>query len=213
MNTMFPSYKGKKCGSFGHMNIISFNGNKIITTSGGGMLFTKTKEEREHTFKIATQAREAARHYQHEEIGYNYRMSNICAGIGRGQFEVLDTRIAQKREIYNIYKEELKDVPVKMMEELDETFCTHWLSTLVVESDKVSTTDIIVALEKENIESRPVWKPMHLQPVYKNCEFFSHLEEGSYSEYLFTQGICLPSDTKMTKEEQLKVIDVIKSCF
>lgn len=207
------SYKGKKCGSFGHMNIISFNGNKIITTSGGGMIFSKTKEERAHMFKIATQARENAEHYQHEEIGYNYRLSNICAGIGRGQLEVLDSRVEKKREIYNYYKEAFKDIPVTMMEELPDSICTHWLSTLTIDIENVKPIDLILALRENNIESRPVWKPMHLQPVFKNNKFFSHLEAGSVSEELFVKGICLPSDTKMNEEQINRIVAIIKGCF
>ena len=207
------SYQGKKCGSFGDMSILSFNGNKIITTSGGGMLFTKTPQQRQHAFKIATQAREAARHYQHEEVGYNYRMSNICAGIGRGQFEILDERVQQKRDIYNRYKKGFENLPIKMMEELPNSFCTHWLSTMTIETDTVTCEDIFKALDDANIEARPVWKPMHLQPVFEDYKFFSSLEEGSVSEYLFNKGICLPSDTKMTIEEQERVIEVIRNCF
>ena len=126
--------------------------------------------------------------------------------------EILDERVSKKREIYEIYKEGFKDIPVKMMEELPETICTHWLSTMTIEND-VHPMDIINALSAENIESRPVWKPMHLQPIYKNCKFFTHLDNGSYSEFLFNKGICLPSDSKMTEEQQRKVIDTIKSCF
>ena len=207
------TYHGKKCGSFGDMSILSFNGNKIITTSGGGMLFTKTHEQRQHAFKIATQARENDRHYQHEEIGYNYRLSNVCAGIGRGQLECLDERIEQKRAIFNRYKESFVNLPIKMMEELLNSYSTHWLSTMTLETDDVTTNNIMQALDAANIESRPVWKPMHLQPVYADCKFFSSLEEGSMSEYLFTKGICLPSDTKMTIEEQDRVIETIKKCF
>ena len=207
-------YKEKYCGNFGDISVISFNGNKIITTSGGGMMFTKTEEERNLAFKWATQSREPARHYEHKEIGYNYRMSNICAGIGRGQLKVLNDRISKKREIYNKYKEAFKDLPITMMNDLAHTEPTHWLSCFVInkESD-VTPIQIIGALEKENIESRPVWKPMHLQPIFENNKFFSHLDFGSYSEYLFNEGICLPSDTKMDKEELKEVIKVIKGCF
>lgn len=204
-------YKGKYCGSFGDISVISFNGNKIITTSGGGMMFTKTEEERNHAFKWATQSREPARHYEHKEVGYNYRMSNISAGIGRGQLKVLNDRVNKKREIYQFYKEAFKDLPIKMLEELDNTIPTHWLSCMVLDKDcSIKPEEIIIALEKENIESRPVWKPMHMQPIFKDNKFFSQLDEGSYSEYLFNDGICLPSDTKMTNEMQNSVIDIIK---
>ncbi|MGX8832911.1 DegT/DnrJ/EryC1/StrS family aminotransferase [Amedibacillus sp. YH-ame6] len=208
------SYKGKPCGSFGEMSIISFNGNKIITTSGGGMMFTKTQAERNLAFKWATQSRENERHYEHKEIGYNYRMSNVCAGIGRGQLKVLNERVKKKNQIYDIYKQELAMLPLKMMEELPDTTPTHWLSCFTINDDiNVSPDDIITALESENIESRPVWKPMHLQPIFKKCKFFSHLENGSVSENLFVKGICLPSDTKMTLEQQNKIINIIKGLF
>lgn len=207
-------YRGKYCGSFGDISVISFNGNKIITTSGGGMMFTKTEEERKLAFKWATQSREPARHYEHKEIGYNYRMSNICAGIGRGQLKVLNDRINKKRKIYEIYKEAFKELPITMMNDLEDTEPTHWLSCFVInkESD-VTPIQIIEALEKENIESRPVWKPMHLQPIFENNKFFSHLDSGSYTEYLFNEGICLPSDTKMTEEEQNIIIEIIVNTF
>lgn len=208
------TYKGRHCGVFGHFGVISFNGNKIITTSGGGMIFSRTEEERQLMFKWATQSREPARHYEHKEIGYNYRLSNICAGIGRGQLEVLDKRIEKKKSIYEIYKSQFKGLPIEMMNELNETKPTHWLSCLTInDNSNVTPTEIIVALEKENIESRPVWKPMHLQPIFKDFQFFSHTNVGSISEDLFNKGICLPSDTKMTLEQQEKIINIIKGCF
>lgn len=207
-------YKGKYCGSFGDISVISFNGNKIITTSGGGMMFTKTKEERDLAFKWATQSREPAKHYEHKEIGYNYRMSNVCAGIGRGQLKVLDERIKKKKEIYKYYKESFKNLPIKMMIELDQTEPTHWLSCLVIDKESnVTPNQIIDVLEKENIESRPVWKPMHMQPIFKEYKFFSDLDKGSFSEYLFNEGICLPSDTKMEIKSQKEVIDVVSNFF
>ena len=209
------TYKGQYCGNFGHFGVLSFNGNKIITTSGGGMLLMQNQEEKQQTFKWATQSRENARHYEHKEIGYNYRMSNICAGIGRGQLEVLQERINKKRTIYNYYKEQLKDLPITMMDELPDTEPTHWLSCMTLNIGNVGITpiDVLVALEKENIESRPIWKPMHLQPIFRDCKFFSDLDNGSYSEQIFNSGICLPSDTKMTKEQQDRIIKIIKGCF
>lgn len=207
-------YKGRKCGTFGHYSILSFNGNKIITTSGGGMIFTQSEEERALMFKWATQSREPARHYEHKEIGYNYRMSNICAGIGRGQMQVLDERIQKKKEIYNIYKETMKDLPVSMMMELDDSEPTHWLSCMLIdEHSKVTPLDILIALEKENIEARPIWKPMNLQPIFENCIYFSHSDEKNWSEYFFKYGVCLPSDTKMTLEQQTYIVDIIRGCF
>lgn len=207
-------YHGKKCGTFGHFSIMSFNGNKIITTSGGGMLFTQTAEEKALMFKWATQSREPARHYEHKDVGYNYRVSNVCAGIGRGQLEVLPERVKKKQEIYEIYKRELNDVPVSLMCELENSEPTHWLSCMLInDTSNVEPESILVALEKENIEARPVWKPMHMQPIFENCIFFPHENNMCYSEYFFKKGICLPSDSKMTLEQQMEVINIIKGCF
>ena len=208
------TYKGKQTGTFGKYGIYSFNGNKIITTSGGGMLVSNDEERVAKVRFWATQAREKARHYEHKEIGYNYRMSNILAGIGRGQLKVLDERIGQKTNIYNNYKEGFKDIPDIEMQPIPEnTKPNHWLSVITLkENSKVKPLDIMEALEKENIESRPVWKPMHMQPVFKDYDFIK-VEEESVSEDLFERGVCLPSDTKMTKEEQNKVIEIIKSLW
>lgn len=208
------TYKGKQTGTFGKYGIYSFNGNKIITTSGGGMLVSNDEERIAKVRFWATQAREKARHYEHKEIGYNYRMSNILAGIGRGQLKVLDERIGQKTNIYNNYKEGFKDIPDIVMQPIPEnTKPNHWLSVITLnKNSKVKPLDIMEALEKENIESRPVWKPMHMQPVFKDYDFIK-VEEESVSEDLFERGVCLPSDTKMTKEEQNKVIEIIKNLW
>lgn len=208
------TYKGKQTGTFGKYGIYSFNGNKIITTSGGGMLVSNDEERVAKVRFWATQAREKARHYEHKEIGYNYRMSNILAGIGRGQLKVLDERIGQKTNIYNNYKEGFKDIPDIEIQPIPEnTKPNHWLSVITLkENSKVKPLDIMEALEKENIESRPVWKPMHMQPVFKDYDFIK-VEEESVSEDLFERGVCLPSDTKMTKEEQNKVIEIIKNLW
>ena len=208
------TYKGKQTGTFGKYGIYSFNGNKIITTSGGGMLVSNDEERVAKVRFWATQAREKARHYEHKEIGYNYRMSNILAGIGRGQLKVLDERIGQKTNIYNNYKEGFKDISDIEMQPIPEnTKPNHWLSVITLnKNSKVKPLDIMEALEKENIESRPVWKPMHMQPVFKDYDFIK-VEEESVSEDLFEKGVCLPSDTKMTKEEQNKVIEIIKSLW
>ena len=208
------TYKGKQTGTFGKYGIYSFNGNKIITTSGGGMLVSDDEERIAKVRFWSTQAREKARYYQHNEIGYNYRMSNIVAGIGRGQLKVLDARIAKKTEIYNTYKEAFKDIPYIEMQPVPEnTKPNHWLSVITIKEDsKVTPLQIIEALEKENIESRPVWKPMHLQPVFEKCDYIQ-VAEKSVSEDLFTRGVCLPSDTKMTKKEQEKVIKIIKGLY
>lgn len=209
------TYKGKKVGTFGKYNIISFNGNKIITTSCGGMLLTNNEEDAKHALKWATQSREPARHYEHKEIGYNYRMSNVCAAIGCGQFGNLDQKIEMKRNIFNKYVEEFKNIKeIEMIKEPEELKSTHWLSIMRLHNSKVTSLDIIVALENDNIESRPIWKPMHLQPVFSSKDFFNHNNEGmSVSEDLFNNGVCLPSDTNMNEEEQMRVINIIKSLF
>lgn len=208
------TYKGKETGTFGKFGIYSFNGNKIITTSGGGMLVSDDKERIDKVKFWITQAREKARYYQHKEIGYNYRMSNIVAGIGRGQLKVLDKRIAQKTAIYNKYKKafsEIKDIKMQPVPENSKP--NHWLSVLVLnKNSKVKPLDIILALENDNIESRPVWKPMHMQPVFEKYDFIKVSDEA-VSEELFNRGVCLPSDTKMTEEEQDKIIDIIKKLF
>ena len=208
------AYKGKQTGTFGKYGIYSFNGNKIITTSGGGMLVSDDEERIEKVRFWVTQSREKVRHYEHKEIGYNYRMSNIVAGIGRGQLKVLDKRIEQKTNIYYTYKEGFKDIDdIKMQSIPEDSKPNHWLSVITLnKNSKVKPLDIMEALEKENIESRPVWKPMHMQPVFKNYDFIK-IEEKPISEDLFERGVCLPSDTKMTKEEQKKVIDIINNLW
>ena len=210
------TYKEKQTGTFGKYGIYSFNGNKIITTSGGGMLVSDDEERIQKVRFWATQAREKARHYEHKEIGYNYRMSNICAGIGRGQQKVIKKRIKQKTEIFNRYKEAFKDIPeIRMQPVPENTVPNHWLSAFVVdENSKVKPKDIMDALDAENIESRPVWKPMNLQPVFQNCDFIKVCDgDKSIGQKLFENGICLPSDTKMTEEEQKRVIKIIKNLW
>ena len=205
----------KQTGTFGEFGIYSFNGNKIITTSGGGMLVSNNAEKIKKVRFWSTQSREPERHYEHKEIGYNYRMSNICAGIGRGQLKVLDKRIEKKTKIYETYQKLFKDIPeIKMQPYLEKSKPNHWLSAILLdENSKIKPLDIIVALEKENIESRPIWKPMHLQPVFENCDFITTAKQGSNSQDIFERGVCLPSDTKMTEEEQEKVIKIIKNLF
>ena len=211
------TYKGKNSGTFGEYGIYSFNGNKIITTSGGGMLVSNNEEGIAKVRFWSTQARDKARHYEHTELGYNYRMSNIVAGIGRGQLRVLEDRIAKKKEIFETYKEAFKNIEdIEMMPVCEYGEPNYWLTTITLnENSKVKPLDIILALEKENIESRPIWKPMHIQPYYKEYDFYSHNdeEEISVSEDIFNRGVCLPSDTKMTKEEQERVIKIIKALF
>ena len=208
------TYNGKQTGTFGKYGVYSFNGNKIITTSGGGMLVSDDDEKIAKVRFWSTQSREKARHYEHKEIGYNYRMSNIVAGIGRVQIKVLDDSIEQKTNIYNTYKEGFKDIEEIVMQPIPEnTRPNHWLSVITLkENSKVKPLDIMEVLDKENIESRPVWKPMHMQPIFKEYDFIKVIDKP-VSEDLFERGVCLPSDTKMTKEEQERVINVIKNLF
>ncbi|TLS35776.1 aminotransferase class I/II-fold pyridoxal phosphate-dependent enzyme [Pseudalkalibacillus caeni] len=210
------SYREKPSGTFGKFGIYSFNGNKIITTSGGGMLVSNDVEALKRARFLATQARDPAPHYQHSTIGYNYRLSNLLAGVGRGQLEVLEERVAAKRTIFQKYKQELAFLPgVKFMPELENTKSNRWLTTLTIDQTaaNVRVSAIIQDMEKENIEARPVWKPLHLQPVFRQCPYYSHSEKISVSEELFSSGICLPSGTNMSTEEQMRVIDCLKKAI
>ena len=207
------TYKCQKCGTFGDYGILSFNGNKIITTSGGGALVCKLEEDKQKAIFIATQARDDAPHYQHSEIGYNYRMSNILAGIGRGQMEVLDKHIALRRGMSQFYKELFKDVDgITVFEEPSkEYFSNHWLSCIIIEKSITGFTreELRLQLEKNNIESRPLWKPMHLQPVFKECDYYG----GNISETLFNKGLCLPSGSNLEKEDRIRIEEVIRGFF
>lgn len=202
-------YKEKHTGTFGDYGIFSFNGNKIITTSGGGMLVSDNEERISKVKFWATQARDKARHYQHSELGFNYRMSNIVAGIGRGQLKVLEQRIAKKRYIFDFYKRELgllDGVKFMPINEWNEPTC--WLSCIML-GGKVKSIDIMEALEKENIESRPIWKPMHLQPFFAQYDYIG----GEVSGNIFESGVCLPSDTKMTDEDLERICSIISKLF
>lgn len=202
-------YKGRYTGTFGDYGVFSFNGNKIITTSGGGMLVSDNEEKIKKVRFWATQARDPARHYQHSELGFNYRMSNVIAGIGRGQLKVLDQRLAKKKYIFEFYKGELEGLEgVQMMPINDWNRPNYWLSCITL-AGRVRPLDIIEALERENIESRPVWKPMHIQPFYKEYDYIG----SDVSEKLFENGVCLPSDTKMTDEDLVKVCSIIKGLW
>ena len=199
-------------GTFGDYGILSFNGNKIITTSGGGMLLCNTEDAHEKAAKTrfwATQSKEKEIFYEHREIGYNYRMSNVVAGIGRGQLKILDQRVRKKREIFQTYKTAFADIKeLKMMPfDRNDTYQNCWLSVAQICSDRVKPENIIVALEKENIESRLVWKPMHRQPIFSN---YDYIDSNHTSDILFKQGICLPSDTKLTNSQQEEIIDIVK---
>lgn len=202
-------YKGKYTGTFGDYGVFSFNGNKIITTSGGGMLVSDNAERIAKVRFWATQARDKARHYQHSELGFNYRMSNIVAGIGRGQLNVLEQRIAKKKYIFEFYKRELRELEgIEMMPVNGWNEPNFWLSCMML-NGKVSPLDIMLTLEDDNIESRPIWKPMHMQPFFLEYDFIG---EG-VSEKIFENGICLPSDTKMTDEDLDRIVKIIKGLW
>lgn len=207
-------YHGKQTGTFGSFGIYSFNGNKIITTSGGGMLVSEDGKAIEKARFWATQAREKERHYEHREIGYNYRMSNIVAGIGRGQLKSLDDYIRLKKKNYHTYKKAFDDIPEINLNPIpDECEPNYWLSCVTIDKKSpVKPIDILIALENENIEARPIWKPMHMQPVFKDCDFISLREDGgSVAEEVFTRGLCLPSDIKNTDEDMERIISIICS--
>ncbi|MFA9396909.1 MAG: DegT/DnrJ/EryC1/StrS family aminotransferase [Clostridiaceae bacterium] len=220
------TYKGRYSGTFGKFGIYSFNGNKIITTSGGGMLVSNNEDAIKKARFWATQSKDPARHYQHSEIGYNYRMSNVLAGIGRGQLTVLNTRIQQKKKIYEFYKEKFMDIKdIEMMNVASYGEPNYWLSVITLKKgSRIKPMDIMLALENENIESRPVWKPMHLQPVFSKYDFFSENQDKdenqeknhdkgvlSNSEDIFNRGVCLPSDTKMTRADMNRIVKIIKN--
>lgn len=202
-------YKGKHTGTFGDYGIYSFNGNKIITTSGGGMLVSNHVDKIAKTRFWSTQARDDARHYQHSELGFNYRMSNIVAGIGRGQLKILDQRVAKKKYIFEFYKRELGHLEgVNFMPVNEWNEPNFWLSCMTL-NGPVKPLDLMLALEKENIESRPVWKPMHMQPFFSEFDFVG----SGVSEKLFEDGVCLPSDTKMTDEDLTRICGLIKGLW
>ncbi len=229
---MGATIRGKQCGSFGDYAAISYNGNKIITGSSGGCLLTNDVEVDDKIRKWATQSRENADWYQHEEVGYNYRMSNVVAGVVRGQYPYLEEHIAQKKAIYERYCEGLKDLPIKMSPMVADTEANYWLSAMIIDKDymcqqvredttasyvpekgKTCPVEILVTLAKYNAEGRPIWKPMHMQPMYKMCEFVRGKECVDVGADIFERGLCLPSDIKMTAAEQDKIIEMIRNCF
>ena len=242
---MGATLHGKQCGSFGDYSAISYNGNKIITGSAGGCLLTNDIEVANKARKWSTQARENAPWYQHEEVGYNYRMSNVVAGVIRGQYSYLEEHIAQKKAVYERYREGLKDLPIQMNPILPDSEPNYWLSAMIIdreymckqvrndskalyvkESGKTCPTEILETLAKYNAEGRPIWKPMHMQPMYRMHEFITREGSGraktnayiaggvaDVGSDIFERGLCLPSDNKMTAEVQNKVIEIIKSCF
>lgn len=207
-------YKGKASGTFGKFGVFSFNGNKIITTSGGGMLVSNDAEAIKKARFLATQARDEALHYQHSVKGYNYRMSNILAGVGRGQLEVLDERVEARRAIFQRYYDYLSSIPgIQFMPELEGTYSNRWLTAMLINEDQLGVSkDIILKdLAEKNIEARPVWKPLHMQPLFDGVTYYPHNNQENVSERLFHQGICLPSGSNMTEDEQMIVIESIKN--
>lgn len=204
-------YKGRRCGTFGDFGVLSFNGNKMITTSGGGALVCRTPEQARKTMFYATQARDNAPHYQHSHIGYNYRMSNICAGIGRGQMTIVDEHIAKRRANHALYASLLKDLEgISLLTNPSDQFnSNHWLTCILVDSAVAGFTreDIRLHLEKENIETRPLWKPMHMQPVFKDAPFYGNGTAAG----LFDKGLCLPSGPTLTEQDINRVVGAIKS--
>lgn len=206
-------YKGKPSGTFGDFGIFSFNGNKIITTSSGGMLVSNDTNKTKEARFLATQARDQAVHYQHSTMGYNYRLSNILAGIGRGQLEVLEERVETRRAIFERYYNELAYLPgVHFMPELEGTRSNRWLTALTINEVEAGVTvlELLTQLSENNIEARPVWKPLHLQPLFQAATFYPHSNEESISDQLFNRGICLPSGSNLTEEEQYRIIKIIK---
>lgn len=204
------TYKGKKCGNFGAFGIISFNGNKIITTSSGGVLIANSKEEKEKAIFYATQSKDKAVHYQHSQIGYNYRMSNICAGIGLGQLKILEENILARRNNHLFYKEIFEKVKnVKLFDNLNEDFFSnYWLNTIILET-KGQRENLRIAFENANIESRPLWKPMHLQPLFEKYPYYGN----DVGESLFKKGLCLPSGSNLSSEDKIRIKEVIYNFF
>lgn len=208
------TYKGQKCGTFGDIGILSFNGNKIITTSGGGAIVVKDRILKDKAVFLSTQARDNAPHYQHSEVGYNYRMSNICAGIGRGQMEVLDRHIALRRSMNEFYVDLFQNISgISVFTETnDDFFSNHWLTAILVDPEKtggVTREDLRLAFEKENIESRPLWKPMHLQPVFNDCLYYGK----KVAEKLFNNGLCLPSGSNLNEVDRDRIAFVVREMF
>ncbi len=204
-------YHGKPCGSFGDLSIVSFNGNKIITTSGGGMLFCRDEAAKKKMLFWATQSKEPVLHYEHKEIGYNYRLSNLCAAVGRGQLTILDEKLARRRANFESYRELLKDAPVTFPPEIDDCAENHWL-TIVYLDDSVSLDSEQVSLKllERDIEARPAWKPMHCQPVYQGCKAYAHDPNAPFvTERLFERGVCLPSGEALTQEDRRRVAEAL----
>jgi dTDP-4-amino-4,6-dideoxygalactose transaminase len=208
------SYKGQKCGTFGDIGVLSFNGNKIITTSGGGAIVTKNKEQKDKAVFFATQSKDFATHYEHSEIGYNYRMSNICAGIGRGQMEVLDTHVALRREMHEFYLALFKEIPGVTLYSVPnkDYFANYWLSSIVIDPKKtngITRETLRLAFEDDNIESRPLWKPLHLQLIFESYPYYGN----EIAETLFENGLCLPSGSNLSMEDCERIAAIVREVF
>jgi pyridoxal phosphate-dependent aminotransferase EpsN len=206
-------YKGKKCGIFGDFSVQSYNGNKIITTSGGGMALSDNIAAVEKMRFWSTQAREPFIHYEHKEYGYNYRMSNICAAIGCGQLDFLESKIEIRRKIHSTYKNKLRNIPAHIKEHAMKDSANCWLNLLYIDTDDVRPADIVIKLQDNEIEARPAWKPMHMQPVFRNPLFFTHYDDMALDEDIFGHVVCLPSGDGMSEDELSEVIEKIKLCF
>lgn len=206
-------YKGKKCGSFGDMSVLSFNGNKIMTTSGGGMLLSDNIQAVEKMRFWATQARESTVHYEHKEFGYNYRMSNVCAAIGRGQLSCLEEKLTKRDDLHQRYTKEFKDIPAHIKPYAYKGHTNGWLSMLCLDTDQVTPVDIITKMQNAQIETRPAWKPMHMQPLFAGVTSFSHYEDTYVDEEVFSSALCLPSGDGMTEDQIAFVVEELKKCF
>jgi len=204
-------YNNQPLGTFGEIGIFSFNGNKIITTSSGGALITQNKKYIEKAKFLSTQARDDFPHYEHSEIGYNYRMSNVCAAIGIGQTEVLESRVEKRRYIYNYYRKNFSSIPfISFVDNIDGYYSNRWLTTILISNKSViNREDIRLELLKNNIESRPLWKPMHIQPIFNTCDAYIN----GVSEDLFKRGLCLPSGSSMDENDLLRVVQIIKKLY
>jgi len=206
-------FKGKKCGSFGDISILSFNGNKILTTSGGGMVLSNNLQAIEKMRFWATQAREAAVHYEHKEYGYNYRMSNICAAIGRGQLTYIEEKLNKRIGLHERYIKEFEDIPAHIKTHADRGRTNSWLNLLYVDTDDITPMEIITRMQNARIETRPAWKPMHMQPLFADALSFSHHEDSFTDEEVFSRALCLPSGDGMSEEDIAFVVEELKKCF
>ena len=207
-------YHGRYCGTFGELGAISFNGNKILTTSGGGMALCGTQEQYKKMLFWATQSKEPFLHYEHKELGYNYRLSNVCAGIGRGQLEIMDEKLRRRKAIYDFYVQAFEGTPVHVVPVMDGTEPNHWITLVRIDRDHLRTTpeDVCLAINEKGIETRPAWKPMHMQPIFRNCEAFAHFDDGRFfCEDVYADGMCLPGADALETEDLQRIADTLLS--